>query len=218
MNKDKDLIHKLLDGEASPEEKMKILNHIDSDPILKEEFYLLKKAVDVLENCERKTVPASFAFEVMRRLPVYEKEKVEDKGIKGFFFKGRVLRWNMAVATAALVFIVILLGGILQLQKRHMVISSTDSKGSAISVKFNFYAPEAKMVSIAGDFNRWSIEEGRMMKQDNGVWTIEVPLKPGTHHYMFVVDGKTWVPDPNAELYRDDGFGNKNSVLRVSTL
>jgi hypothetical protein len=34
---------------------------------------------------------------------------------------------------------------------------------------------------------------------------------------MFVVDGKAWVTDPKAETYRDDGFGNKNAVMRVRT-
>jgi 1,4-alpha-glucan branching enzyme len=56
-----------------------------------------------------------------------------------------------------------------------------------------------------------------LTKQENGVWTVSIPLKPGEHSYMFVVDGKAWVTDPKAETYRDDGFGNKNAVMRVRT-
>jgi hypothetical protein len=32
---------------------------------------------------------------------------------------------------------------------------------------------------------------------------------------MFVVDGKTWVIDPKAQVYDDDGFGGRSSVVRV---
>jgi hypothetical protein len=32
---------------------------------------------------------------------------------------------------------------------------------------------------------------------------------------MFIVDGREWVADPNAPTVRDDGFGNRNSVMRV---
>jgi hypothetical protein len=33
---------------------------------------------------------------------------------------------------------------------------------------------------------------------------------------MFVVDGTAWVTDPDAESFQDDGFGNRNAVVRVS--
>jgi 1,4-alpha-glucan branching enzyme len=54
-----------------------------------------------------------------------------------------------------------------------------------------------------------------MKRQPDGLWTIDIKLKPGTYNYMFVVDGEMWVTDPDAGLYRDDGFGYKNSVVRV---
>ena len=79
----------------------------------------------------------------------------------------------------------------------------------------NLHAPEAHHVSVAGTFNKWKVDANVLTKQENGVWTISIPLKPGEYNYMFVVDGKAWVTDPNAETYRDDGFGNKNAVVRV---
>jgi hypothetical protein len=48
------------------------------------------------------------------------------------------------------------------------------------------------------------------------VWTGRVPLQPGVHQYMFVIDGTEWVTDPGAERWSDDGFGNRNAVLAVA--
>jgi hypothetical protein len=43
----------------------------------------------------------------------------------------------------------------------------------------------------------------------------EIALPPGLHHYVFVIDGAEWRPDPNAASQVDDGFGQRNSVLLV---
>jgi 1,4-alpha-glucan branching enzyme len=70
---------------------------------------------------------------------------------------------------------------------------------------------------VSGDFNKWQVDADVMSRQDGGVWTIDIKLKPGVYSYMFVVDGKAWVTDPDAETYEDDGYGNKNAVMRVRT-
>jgi 1,4-alpha-glucan branching enzyme len=88
---------------------------------------------------------------------------------------------------------------------------------AGVTVRMNFYSPQAKQVSVAGDFNKWRTDALPMSRQDGGVWTIDLTLKPGVYTYMFVVDGKAWVTDPDAETYQDDGFGNKNAVMRIRT-
>jgi hypothetical protein len=216
MNKDIEFIHRLLDGEISEREKEKILSQINSDPYLKNEFEHLREVVQKVENCERKRVPSFFTSEVMRRLPAHK--EVSKKGVWNFLFRERVLRWNMATAMAIVFFMLIVLAGIFQIQRRHTLVSYPSSKESTITVNFNFYAPQAKRVSIVGDFNKWSTDDGVMKRQPNGIWTIEIQLKPGTYNYMFVVDDEKWVIDPNADLYRDGGFGYKNSVKRVGNL
>lgn len=85
-----------------------------------------------------------------------------------------------------------------------------------IYVEFSLRAPGATSVAVAGDFTGW---ESRYTLEDvdgDGVWTTRVPVEPGLHEYMFVIDGSEWVTDPEAERYRDDGFGNRNAVLAVS--
>jgi len=215
MDKERQLIHELLDGELSPEERREFLDRMNSDPLLKREFDDLRSIVNMVETGERLIVPPLFTSQVMRRLPAPNVSF--RKRVSSFFFGVRVLRWNMATALATLCLVVIATGALLQMQKKGDIVSDQSSLEKATrTVTISFHAPQAEKVSLAGDFNKWSAEKGLMKKESNGIWTLEVPLQPGTYHYMFVVDGEAWVSDPHAESYRDDGFGNKNSVLRVS--
>ena len=40
-----------------------------------------------------------------------------------------------------------------------------------------------------------------------GAWAAAIPVPEGRYAYAFVIDGRTWVPDPKAPLAPDDGFG-----------
>lgn len=74
-------------------------------------------------------------------------------------------------------------------------------------------APDARVVRVAGDFNGWKPEVTPLRRGPGGVWTVEVPLRPGRRYeYMFVVDG-SWTTDPGARALADDGFGGKNAIL-----
>ena len=48
-----------------------------------------------------------------------------------------------------------------------------------------------------------------------GAWVLETRLPPGDHEYVFLVDGRQLVADPHAQVTRDDGFGNTNSIVFV---
>jgi len=85
-----------------------------------------------------------------------------------------------------------------------------------IFVEFSLQAPGATSVAVAGDFSEW---EARYTLEDvdgDGVWTGRVPIEPGVHEYMFLIDGDAWVTDPGADRYSDDGFGNRNAVLAIA--
>jgi hypothetical protein len=87
---------------------------------------------------------------------------------------------------------------------------------TVVYVQFNLQAPGARSVSVGGDFDAW---KGSFTLEDpdgDGVWTGRVPVRPGVHEYMFLVDGARWVTDPEAGRYSDDGFGNRNAVLAVA--
>ena len=76
-------------------------------------------------------------------------------------------------------------------------------------------APDARTITIAGDFNDWKPETAvPMHKQPNGEWAATLQLPAGRHLYKLIVDGK-WIPDPENPMQEDDPYGSKNSVVLV---
>ncbi|MBW1711139.1 MAG: glycogen-binding domain-containing protein [Deltaproteobacteria bacterium] len=88
---------------------------------------------------------------------------------------------------------------------------------SASPVIFSLNLPGASSVAVIGSFNQWT-PRGYEMRWDEKrkAWTLATSLEKGRHAYAFLVDGQLVVPDPQAVLQQDDGFGNKNSILILS--
>lgn len=82
------------------------------------------------------------------------------------------------------------------------------------NVTFTFAGPDAKAVSVAGEFNQWNDKANPLKKDAVGIWTTTLSLKPGKYQYKFVVDG-TWQTDPTAVESAEDGLGGQNSVKIV---
>jgi len=83
-------------------------------------------------------------------------------------------------------------------------------------VRFVLMRAEATSVAVAGSFNQWSASSHPLVQaKPGGMWTIVVPLPPGEHAFMYVVNGSEWVSPPLAEDYADDGFGAKNGIVVV---
>ena len=87
---------------------------------------------------------------------------------------------------------------------------------AVVYVQFILDAPGASSVAVAGDFDSWEGSHGLEDLDGDGIWTGRVPVQPGVHAYMFLVDGRTWMTDPRAERYAEDGFGNRNAILAVA--
>jgi 1,4-alpha-glucan branching enzyme len=77
-----------------------------------------------------------------------------------------------------------------------------------------FFAPEARVVQVAGSFNHWQPAAGPLMRQDGGEWAIRLLLEAGQYEYRFVVDG-AWTDDPRATQFTANPHGGLNAVLRV---
>jgi 1,4-alpha-glucan branching enzyme len=74
----------------------------------------------------------------------------------------------------------------------------------------------ARTLAVAGTFNDWSTSAHPMIAAAaDGIWTATVPLPPGDHRFMYVVDGTEWISPPHADEYDDDGFGSRNGVISV---
>ncbi len=95
-------------------------------------------------------------------------------------------------------------------------VSNQENKNT-VTIHLYFKAPGAKEVSVVGDWNGWDPSVDRMKDPDgDGIWEIEIRLHPGEEYqYQFIIDGTKWVPDPNAPIQLDDGFGSKNSILHI---
>lgn len=87
-------------------------------------------------------------------------------------------------------------------------------KDAGIPVSFSYVDSRAQRVCIAGSFNQWSAE-AHCMTRENDRWTARVRLPPGRFAYLFVIDEETWLPDPEATLFEESGFGSKNSIVIV---
>ena len=209
-------IHRLLDGDVPSAEKEAIIEQIQDDPVLRKEFDGLSSAVELLEREGRMKPPLAFTASVMGQLP--RPADPFPAKLTRFLFGSRVLRWNMAAALA-IVLLTVVATILMMKQLTHLdpaLLSATLPSGEqAAMVRLTFVAPDARNVSVAGNFNKWRTDS-HVMTRENGAWTITLPLKPGMYTYMFIVDGQHWVTDPQAESYRDDGFGYQNAVMKVT--
>ncbi len=64
-------------------------------------------------------------------------------------------------------------------------------------------------VQLAGSFEDWQGSVTLADADEDGVFTAEVVLAPGTYAYKFIVDGE-WIPDPDNPTRSDEG--DENSV------
>jgi chromosome partitioning protein len=81
--------------------------------------------------------------------------------------------------------------------------------------RFTYYGPDAISVKIGGDFNNWNPTDDFHMERDEyGVWTKNISLKPGMYQYKFIVDGE-WVEDHNNSSHISNAYGGNNSILKI---
>lgn len=79
------------------------------------------------------------------------------------------------------------------------------------------YQPQdggCQRVELAGTFNDWQPQSGRMAKQKDGSFRKRIQLPPGEYRYKFIVDGQ-WQDDPEAEAHVTNEFGTQDALVRV---
>lgn len=80
---------------------------------------------------------------------------------------------------------------------------------------FEFYAPQAEDVRLAGTFNNWDPTKHRLRKDANGRWRLTLKLRPGRYEYRYLVDGN-WENDQRPCVCVPNAFGTWNCVIEVS--
>ncbi|MEE9296554.1 MAG: alpha-amylase family glycosyl hydrolase [Phycisphaerae bacterium] len=98
-------------------------------------------------------------------------------------------------------------------------VAAKQVSGGSWRCTFSFRAGSAQAVTLAGGFNGWNPDSRSLRDPDgDGTWNVTVLLGPGKHQYKFVLDGRTWVPDPLNPDHVPDTFGGHNSALKLGRL
>jgi 1,4-alpha-glucan branching enzyme len=84
--------------------------------------------------------------------------------------------------------------------------------GSDGLVEFRFLRPDARQVSLAGDFNRWEDGSLSMQKGEGGWWSTRMSLEPGVYQFRYQADG-AWFNDYAAFGLEMGPFGWNSVVL-----
>lgn len=95
-----------------------------------------------------------------------------------------------------------------------VAVPAAPTASAVVYVQFRLENAQARQVALAGTFTGWQ-PTLQLQEKEPGVWTALVPLKPGVHDYVFVVDGSRWMPDPHAPQQVDDSFGGTNSRISL---
>ena len=90
----------------------------------------------------------------------------------------------------------------------------TRMKVAPKKVQFEFSAPEAGEVFVAGEFNNWDAKATPLKKDKNGIWKLTLPLMPGRYEYRFLTDEK-WENDRSCYGCVPNNFGSMNCVRIV---
>ena len=123
---------------------------------------------------------------------------------------------SLGVSMALL--IIIMWTVVLQIPQEQKINMAMEGKEKTnVPVVFALDMPGVSSVDVIGTFNGWTPRDYHMQwDPEKRLWALTVHLQNGTHEYAFLVNGKTILPDPNALVYREDGFGQKNSILIIN--
>jgi hypothetical protein len=91
--------------------------------------------------------------------------------------------------------------------------------GSRCKVTFRLpkdAAPDARNVTVVGDFNQWDITKTAMTRLKNGDFLVTLVL-PSRKEYKFryLIDGNRWENDWCADKYVSNTYGTDDSVVIV---
>jgi len=121
------------------------------------------------------------------------------------------------MATVVMV-VVVMLGVVFQYSTENTKTVIAEADAITVPVAFALYSKDAMSVNLIGSFNGWK-PEGYAMQLDKkrNRWVIDINIPPGRYEYSFLINHNQAVPDPNATIYKDDGFDSHNSLIFISS-
>jgi hypothetical protein len=146
------------------------------------------------------------------------------RAVIGWWLHPRLLRVSplrMLAAAAALVGLTLLGSQAMPLLMGPDIQGSASAPDTVHVVRFVLLDPQARSVSLVGDFNAWRKDATPLdATGESGVWVVSSALPAGRHEYAFIVDnadGERWVADPFAATARDE-FDTASSVIMVGNV
>ena len=83
-------------------------------------------------------------------------------------------------------------------------------------VTFALWAPWKSSVHLIGDFNNWDRHSTMMKRQPDGSWKSELVLDCGKeYHFRYLINGREWHNEWEADRYAVHPLGGENSVLMI---
>ena len=168
---------------------------------------------------------ASFDAQVMaavRRLPGHERIRLWARLTTPRTVTVTPLTWGLLAASVALFAVLGALHAAVDIDRAAKPIATAlfpapKKAEKQQPVQFVLVAPDAKKVSVVGDFNGWDASHAGYQAQHRGggVWSVTAPVPVGHHRYSFVVDDSVWVADPTAPRVVDNDYGVPNSAIVV---
>ena len=213
-DKIKKLIDPYIDQTLKAETAQQIEVHLKFCSNCREEYQKMKNIVFSLNSLPQVSAPQNFTQKMMVQI---NKEKIEVSLSPVGYFKKLIsaprlsfrLAGGIALATVIIAFFAF-----------SFIFNPPGISPICLSeVQFSLRltGSKAQSIAIAGDFNQWDLQSNQLEDSDgDGVWIATLKLPPGRYEYMFVLDGKEWLPDPNASRFVKDGFGNKNAILEIN--
>lgn len=91
--------------------------------------------------------------------------------------------------------------------------------GKACKVTFRLpkaAAPDARIVTVVGDFNNWNVSETKMKKLKNGDFTTTLELHCNREYrFRYLIDSSRWENDWSADKYVRNRYGSDDSVVVI---
>jgi len=192
------MLQDYLDGYLLPSQREVLESHVQRCGRCRSLIGGLHRMDDRMEGLNDVEAPPRLARSILEALP---------PDLHGPSQLRRGLTWGAAPALALLLLAV---GGL---------VHGRFSLRSAVAereVEVALAAPQATSVAVVGDFNNWNPQRTRLVRSSHeGRWSARLRLPPGVYQYSFVIDGTTWVRDPQSKTVLSDGFGGENSVIIV---
>ena len=81
----------------------------------------------------------------------------------------------------------------------------------------DYFEESFEQASVVGEFNNWNAEANVLEKnKKTGLHSAEIELESGKEYrFRYVVDGKTWLNDPDADRFEPTLFGNSENCILI---